>query len=129
MFSMTFDLSAACELVESSWRGATPTPDSRWLLFGAGSVWGIEPTLEIADEVREDLLPETVVEAIQAAERGDEFCLICNQQIASPNEAALLVFEDRVFYKMALSHRVCQTSQRFYTGNVQAASLVPDPFD
>ncbi len=89
---------------------------------------GIEPTLEIADEVREDLLPETVVEAIQAAERGDEFCLICGQQIASVTEAALLVFEDRARYKIALSHRACQTSQHFYTGNVQTASLVSGTF-
>jgi hypothetical protein len=69
-----------------------------------------------------------VVEAMQAAERGDESCLICDRKIFSAGEAALLVFEDWAFHRMALSHRACQTSQHFYTANVQTASLVSGTF-
>jgi hypothetical protein len=67
VLGVTFDLAAACELVESSWRGVTPNPDRRrarrparcraagagcclvQVAFGASS-----RPLKIADEVREE---------------------------------------------------------------------------
>jgi hypothetical protein len=84
--------------------------------------------LEIAEAVRDYLPPPNIVDAIQAAERGDETCPICVKPVAPDQAASLLVIEDGTRYHLRLAHRTCRPSQLEYIGNSGMGALLADTF-
>jgi hypothetical protein len=68
-------------------------------------------TLEIADSVRESLPPPRLVEAAQAAERGDETCPVCVRHVTNDQKASLVLIDDGARHHLRLAHRACRPSQ------------------
>lgn len=84
--------------------------------------------MEIAEEILEELPRFMLVEAMQAAERGDEECPACGETVADPDHAALLVYPDEVWFSLALAHRRCQRSRMLEDGNPLIEEMSPDTF-
>lgn len=84
----------------------------------------MDATAEILDELPRFML----MEAIQAAERGDESCPVCGELVASPERAALLAYPADYWFTLALTHRRCQQSQVLEDGNPLIKAMSPDTF-
>jgi hypothetical protein len=83
----------------------------RVTLFRCGYVSSMGSALEIADSVRECAHPPMLVEATQAAERGDETCPVCGRCVTSDQKASLVLVDDGARNYVRLAHRTCRPSQ------------------
>ena len=85
--------------------------------------------MEVTPEILDELPRFKLVEAAQAAERGDETCPVCGEPVTGPDDAAVLAYFglDCWFY-LALSHRDCRRSAVLEHGDPLVAEMSPDAF-
>lgn len=84
--------------------------------------------MEVADEILDELPRFMLVEAVQAAERGDEPCPACGEVVGGPDLASLLVYPAGVWFCLALGHRRCRRSRMLDDGDPLIAEMSPDTF-
>lgn len=85
--------------------------------------------MEVIPEILDDLPRFKLVEAVQAAERGDEVCPVCREPIDDPGGAAVLAyFAPDCWSYLALSHRDCRRSSVLEHGDPLIAEISPDTF-
>lgn len=84
--------------------------------------------MDVTAELLDELPSFMLVEAIQAAERGDESCPVCGEMVVGPEAAALLVYLANFWFYLALAHRHCRRSQVLEDGDRLVDVMSPDTF-
>jgi hypothetical protein len=85
--------------------------------------------MEVDSEILDEFPRFKLVEAIQAADRGDESCPVCKELVSGPEDAAVIAYTaPDCWYYLALAHRRCRRSKMLEDGDPLIDAISPDTF-